>query len=72
MEGKEFSWRPTVVGECGGHGRGTTDPAIALLIDPKPNAEALVLVAEVVETTNDKHAERQGVLLLSQAASATG
>ena len=63
-----------MVGEAGRQGSAqktpALKPAVGMLRDPELEAQALMDIAEVVETADDVHARLQSSLLLGQVAGA--
>mgnify|MGYP000520318558 CR=1 FL=1 len=58
-----------MVSQAGGDGRGALRPVNAVIGKPDRKAEAVMRGAEIVNTTDQKHARLQGVDLASQSAS---
>ena len=61
-----------MVGQPGGHSRGTLNPFVAMTTDPETEAEAVMKIAQVVAATDDIHAGGERLWLLGQGAGAPG
>ena len=61
-----------MVGESGGHGRSPLNPVTSPVGDPKADAQAMMIVTEVVKAADDIHTCGQGSLLLSRTTVTPG
>ena len=57
-----------MVSKSRGHGRSLLNPVTPPVGDPETDAQAMVIVAEVVEAADDIHTRGQGRLLLCRTA----
>ena len=72
LKRKQFMNRPLMVSQASSYGRSALHPAVVVCPDPDTNPEAIVVVAEIVETTDEVHGLVEGLRLPGEGSGTSG